>query len=116
MRVINRRESRAIVGVATASTIGEAVLSLAGATPALGNPSTELVVGSFTSVAQLIALASALIGGGATLVTMRARARNGGQAILSRWVIAMIAGLVVLLMTSVGLHLYQYFGKKNKRQ
>jgi rifampicin phosphotransferase len=99
---------------AVASIIGWVVLALAGATPAFAIPSPELVVGSFTSVSQLIALAVALIGGSATLVTMRVR--NRGEATLSRWVLAVVAGAAVLLTGSVGLNLYQYVGKKNERQ
>jgi rifampicin phosphotransferase len=100
----------------TAAIWAATILYLAGATPALAIPSPELVVGSFTSISQLIALASALIGGGATLVTMRIRARNRGQAVLSRWLVALMAGVVVLLMTSVGFNIYQYVSKQNERQ
>jgi rhodanese-related sulfurtransferase len=100
---------------AVASMMGWVVLALAGATPAFAIPSPELVVGSFTSVSQLVALAWALIGGG-TLVGMRARARNGGQAALSRRALIVMAGVVVLLMASVGFNIYQHVGKKNERQ
>jgi rifampicin phosphotransferase len=102
------------------ATIATAILALASlgleVTPAFAIPSPELVVGSFTSISQLIALASALIGGGATLAAMRLRGRNGGQAMSSRWLVALLAGFVVLLMTSIGFNIYQYVGKKNQRQ
>jgi rhodanese-related sulfurtransferase/phosphohistidine swiveling domain-containing protein len=115
MRIFGCVESRAEIDILTATISVATILCLGGVTPAFAIPSPELVVGSFTSISQLIALASALIGGGATLVTMRARARNGGQATLSRWLIAVMAGCVVLLMTSVGFNIYQYVGTKNER-
>jgi rifampicin phosphotransferase len=97
--------------LAVASTIG--TLMLAGATPAFAIPSPELVVGSVTSVSQLIALASALIGGGA-LVGVRARARNGAQAALTRRTFAVLAAAVLLLMVSVGFNIHQYVQRKNE--
>src|SRR5215471_9073585 len=63
-------------------------------TPAFAIPSPELVVGSFTSISQLIALASALIGGGATLAAIRLRGRNRGQPASPRWLFAVMAGVV----------------------
>ena len=102
------------------ATIATAILALTSlgleVTPAFAIPSPELVVGSFTSISQLIALASALIGGGATLAALRMRGRGRGQATPSRWLFAVLAGVVVLLITSVGFNIYQYVGKKNERQ
>src|SRR5215831_324550 len=103
--------------VATTATAIFALTSLGlEVTPAFAIPSPDLVVGTFTSISQLIALASALIGGGATLAAMRLRGRNRGQAASSRWLFTVMAGFVVLLITSVGLNIYQYVGKKNERQ
>src|ERR1043165_3333606 len=99
--------------LAAGSLVGSFVLALTGATPASAIPSPELVVGSFTSVSQLIALASALIGGG-TLAVMRGRSR--AQAALSRWLLAGVAGAAILLAGSVVLNLYQHVGKQNERQ
>jgi len=49
-----------------------------GSTPAQAIPSPELVIGSFVSLSQLLALASAVLGGGAAYATMRARRGGGG--------------------------------------
>ena len=98
---------------AAASVAGSLFLAFAGATPASAIPSPELVVGSFTSVSQLIALVSAAIGGSALLV---ARGTNRAHAALSRRVLAVIAGSAVLLAASIGLNIYQHVGKQNERQ
>ena len=52
------------------------ILVLAFETSAFAIPSPELVVGSFTSISQLFALGSALLGGGATVATLRMRSRG----------------------------------------
>ena len=55
-------------------------LSLVRATPSYAIPSPDLVVGSLSSISQLIALVSAMIGGGAVIVGARARYRSiGGE-------------------------------------
>src|SRR3954467_7179164 len=60
-------------------TAGFAVaLMLAGAAPAYAIPSPELVVGSLSSISQLIALGSALLGGGAAAFGARALSRGKG--------------------------------------
>lgn len=98
---------------AAASVAASLFLGFAGATPAWAIPSPELVVGSFTSVSQLIALVSAVIGGSALLV---ARGTNRAQAALSRRVLTVIAGSAILLAGSIGLNIYQHVGKQNERQ
>jgi rifampicin phosphotransferase len=86
------------------------------ATPVYAIPSPELVVGSFTSIAQLIALTSALIGGGATVITMRARGAGRERGYASRSMVGAAVAVIILLMTSVGLNVYQYVTEKNERQ
>src|SRR6267142_6003847 len=49
---------------------------LLGTGSAFAIPSPELVVGSFTSISQLFALGSALLGGGATVATLRMRSQG----------------------------------------
>jgi hypothetical protein len=66
-------------------------------------PSPELIVGSFTSISQLFALGSALLGGGAAVATMRLRAR-GAQ---TRTTFAVLVGALLVLAVSVGLNVYQ---------
>src|SRR5712675_3635595 len=78
------------------SVAGAALVCLSGIGPAVAIPSPELVVGSFTSISQIFALASALLGGGAAVATFRTRAR-GAQA---RSTFAYALGAVVLLVVS----------------
>src|ERR1700731_1246936 len=75
------------------------VLCLIGTGSAFAIPSPELIVGSFTSISQLFALGSALLGGGAAVATMRMRAR-GAQ---TRTTLAILVGALVVLVASLGL-------------
>jgi hypothetical protein len=59
------------------SVFATIALCLLGTGQAFAIPSPELVVGSFVSISQLLALASAMLGGGAAFATMRARRRRG---------------------------------------
>ena len=93
---------------------GAIALSLLGTGPALAIPSPELIVGSFVSLSQLFALASAILGGGAAYATVRAR-RSGSQG-LSRSLMVAAAAMFVLLVVSVGFNIYQYVEQKNERQ
>lgn len=87
-------------------------LTFAGIGPAGAIPSPELVVGSFVSISQLFAIASAILGGGAAYATMR----RGGSPNMSRALFSIAVGMFVLLCVSVGLNIYQYVEQKNERQ
>ena len=76
-----------------------------GTEQAFAIPSPELVVGSFVSISQLFALASAVLGGGAAYATMRARKR-GGSAEMSRGLLYTAAGLFAVLVVSVGVNIW----------
>jgi rhodanese-related sulfurtransferase/membrane protein insertase Oxa1/YidC/SpoIIIJ/phosphohistidine swiveling domain-containing protein len=91
--------------------VGVAVV-LAGTGSAFAIPSPELIVGSFTSISQLFALGSALLGGGAAVATMRMRAR-GAQA---RTTFAIMVGALVVLAVSIGLNVYQYVSYRADKQ
>src|SRR5215216_4648571 len=65
-----------------------------GTTSALAIPSPELVVGSLTSISQLIALGSALLGGGAAAAALRSRSRGGGAPGNARFLMGLAAGLL----------------------
>ena len=71
-------------------------LCLLGTGQAFAIPSPELVVGSFVSISQLLALMSAVLGGGAVFATMKAR-RRGGSAEMSRGLLTIAAGLFVAI-------------------
>src|ERR1051325_7984609 len=78
------------------STFAAVALCLLGTGQAFAIPSPELVVGSFVSISQLLALMSAVLGGGAVVATMRARKR-GGAAEMSRGLLYVAAGLFVAI-------------------
>ena len=90
-------------------------LCLLGTGQAFAIPSPELVVGSFVSVSQLLALASAVLGGGAVFATMRARKR-GGSAAMSRGLLYTAVGLFAAMTISIGVNIWQYVGQANERQ
>ena len=60
-----RRVAGAAASPFRASVFGALALCLLGTGQAFAIPSPELVVGSFVSISQLFALASAVLGGGA---------------------------------------------------
>ena len=79
--------------------VGAAGLLAVSATPAFAIPSPELVVGTLTSLSQLMALLSAVIGGGAVAAgarlnrtSGRSAARNLQRAILGAAVVAATSG------------------------
>ena len=116
MRVLScvRRVADAAV-VTLTSTFAVLALALLGTEQALAIPSPELVVGSFVSISQLFALASAVLGGGAAFATMRAR-KGGGSAEMSRGLFYTAAGLFVAMAISIGVNIWQYVGQTNERQ
>ena len=85
---------------------------LAGTGSAFAIPSPELIVGSFTSISQLFALGSALLGGGAAVATMRMRARGAP----TRSAFAVLVGALLVLTGSLGLNVYQYVAYGADRQ
>ena len=78
-------------------------------TPSYAIPSPDLVVGSISSISQLIALASAMIGGGAVVVGVRAGANGAGSGRAARiaWRVAIAA--TVLVCVSLGGQLLSVF-------
>src|SRR5512141_2379089 len=97
------------------SAFGALVLCLLGTGQAFAIPSPELVVGSFVSISQLFALASAVLGGGAAFATMRARQR-GGSAQMSRGLLYIAVGLFAAMTISIGVNIWQYVTDSNARQ
>lgn len=96
-----------------ACTLAFAAVDLLGATPALAIPSPELVVGSLTSISQLVALASALIGGGAVAIS----ANGSSQAAKSVRRLRQVAlALGLLMLASFTLNAWQYQSSENARR
>src|SRR3954464_13257648 len=97
------------------SIFGAVALWLGGTEQAFAIPSPELVVGSFVSISQLFALASAVLGRGAPYAPMRARKR-GGSAEMSRGLLYTAVGLFAVLVVSVGVNIWQYVTDSNAHQ
>jgi rhodanese-related sulfurtransferase/membrane protein insertase Oxa1/YidC/SpoIIIJ/phosphohistidine swiveling domain-containing protein len=96
---------------ASAFLLGIALVTL-GTDSAFAIPSPELVVGSFTSLSQLFALGSALLGGGAAVATWRMRSR-GPQ---TRAVFFVALGAFALLVVSIAANVYQYLSYARDKQ
>ena len=109
------RRGTSVVAFIAMSVFGAVMLCLAGTGQAYAIPSPELVVGSFVSLSQLFALASAVLGGGAAYATMRVR-RGGGSAAMSRGLLYTAGVLFLLLCSSIGFNIYQYVTDSNARQ
>ena len=94
---------------------GLSLLALS-STPSYAIPSPDLVVGSISSISQLIALASAMIGSGAVVVGVRAGANASGSGRSARiaWRVAVAA--TVLVCVSLAGNYYQYAKQRSDRQ
>lgn len=93
---------------------GAGAVLFIGTQPAFAIPSPELVVGSLSSISQLIALASAILGGGAVAVGARAARRGGGKG--SPWPMRFALGFMGLFLVSAGVNVWQYISQKNATQ
>ncbi len=82
------------------------------ASPAAAIPSPELIVGSFVSVSQLFAVATAVLGGGAAYATIRTR--NRGLQKQSHSLRFLTLGLFALLAVSIGANMYQYVDRSSE--
>jgi rifampicin phosphotransferase len=119
--MVNSRWGKVAKNVAkAASGIGYTAASLSvlalSSTPSYAIPSPDLVVGSISSISQLIALASAMIGGGAVVVGVRAGANGAGSGRAARiaWRVAIAA--TVLVCVSLAGNYYQYAKQRSDRQ
>src|ERR1700748_2163015 len=108
------RRTRPVAGLA-AVVFGVLALCLFGTGEAFAIPSPELVVGSFVSISQLFALASAVLGGGAAYATMRAK-RRGASASSSGSLLFTALGVFAVMCVSIGLTSWQYVPNANDRQ
>lgn len=84
-----------------------------GAHPAYAIPSPELVVGSLSSISQLFALFTALIGGSVAVGAVRIRSHGSRFPRLGTGI---ILGLIVLCAASIGFNFFQYFEHRNEAQ
>ncbi len=79
-------------------------------------PSPELVVGSISSVSQLIALVSAMLGGGAAAVGVRASLKRGAGPHAGRGAFRLAAVMILAFAVSAGFNVYQYVTYESERQ
>src|SRR5215212_9750337 len=108
------RDLQQIVGGSRSRVLLATLALLFGGTgSALAIPSPELVVGSLSSISQLIALVSALLGGGAAVIGVKAkRGMAGASGIAVKAAFAVIALLVIALGALTFLYIDQQNAEK----
>jgi len=83
--------------------------------PALAIPSPELVIGSLSSISQLVALVSAMLGGGAAIVGVRASKKRGDSGNRAQWAWPIVAILAVFCAASIAVNVHQYTEHRGER-
>ena len=83
-----------------ANTVVLAAATMLFAGPAFAIPSPELVIGSISSVSQLVALVAAMLGGGAAAVGVRASAKADKNSRSAKMAIRVALGLFVVFKRS----------------
>lgn len=84
--------------------------------PALAIPSPELVVGSLSSLSQLVAVVSALLGGGAVAAGARYGTGRGASGRPSPWPLRVALGAILLAFGGLGLALHLYLSQTAERR
>ncbi len=102
--------------IQTVSTSAAAGAGILFAGPAYAIPSPELVIGSISSVSQLMALGVAMLGGGAAAAGMRASAKAGRDDRSAKMALRIAAGLFVVVLLSAGLNIYQFVDQRQQGQ
>ena len=113
--------SRWILADKTAVRLGYAAtttifLFLLSSKPSYAIPSPDLVVGSLSSITQLIAIVSAMIGGGAAVVGVRATANSSSASHSARIAWCIVGVAAVFLGLSLTENYYQYSTQRSERQ
>jgi len=111
MVLIYRAINRSLGLFAKILAAGALLLAFGGAS-AFAIPSPELVVGSFSSISQLFALGSALLGGGAATMAWRANAKIGRSGVGSRFAILLAFGTIAVLTVTAGGFFYLYMDQR----
>jgi rifampicin phosphotransferase len=96
--------------------IASSLLFLASGTPSYAIPSPDLVVGSISSISQLVAIISAMIGGSAVVVGVRATSDPAVSNRTGRIAWRVVAVAAVLLGLSLAANYYQYSTQRSERQ
>jgi rhodanese-related sulfurtransferase/membrane protein insertase Oxa1/YidC/SpoIIIJ/phosphohistidine swiveling domain-containing protein len=92
------------------------LLFLASSAPSYAIPSPDLVVGSISSISQLVAIISAMIGGSAVVVGVRATSDPAVSNRTGRIAWRVVAVAAVLLGLSLAANYYQYSTQRSERQ
>ena len=96
-----------------AASFSAVALLLAALSPAFAIPSPELVVGSLSSISQVVGLLIAMAGGGAAYAGVRSASGQRGGGLV--WPIAI--GVTILLLTaSIGVNYWQYTTYQKAKQ
>jgi rhodanese-related sulfurtransferase/membrane protein insertase Oxa1/YidC/SpoIIIJ/phosphohistidine swiveling domain-containing protein len=85
---------------------------LLGMPPAFAIPSPELLVGSLSSISQVVSLVFAMLGGGAALVGARVVSKRLGGNNRGRIVVPVAIGVLFCLAASVWMNIHQYTADK----
>lgn len=86
-----------------------ACTTLAG--PAFAIPSPELVIGSVSSLSQLLALLSAILGGGAIAAGARTNSIGGASRRANKMVVRFTGAMVLVFALSLGTNVYQFMDR-----
>ena len=114
MRTILFQQRAARVGYLLIGAVPAWICGLA-PSPALAIPSPELVIGSLSSLSQLVTLLTAMLGGGAAIVgarTSRSNVRVDGSR---RWAPAVVGALVLVCAISIVCNVQQWLGYGDER-
>lgn len=106
----NRYQDRVVRAVTLASP------GMLFANPVYAIPSPELVIGSISSVSQLLALGAAMLGGGAAAVGVRAGAKANKDSRSAKMAIRIAAGLFVVVVLSAALNIFQFLDQRQQAQ
>ena len=93
-----------------------ALLVILSTTPSYAIPSPDLVVGSISSISQLVALLSAMLGGGAVVVGMRVSSDSRGASRTSRLAWRVVWVSIAFLALSLAANYHQYTTRQVERQ
>src|SRR5260370_52758 len=102
---MRKRVGRALAIIAIVRRVSQTAFAI---------PSPDLVVGSLLSVSQLLALASAILGGGGA-VYATARARRYGWRVVSRGFVTGTIVLLVLFCGSLAFNNYQHLEQASEQ-
>ena len=83
--------------------------------PALAIPSPELVIGSLSSISQLVTLLTAMLGGGAAIVGARTSRSSLHPVGSRRWAPVIVGGIVLVCAISFVCNVHQWFDYRDER-